>query len=127
MQTLVLKLKYYELLLETCLKISFFTYSFAEQITEGLDRAVMTMRKGEIAVVTICSDYGFRNAECHSALGMVPENETLLYEVELISFTKVCYSLKYLSITLISCGATENYTWKFECVNSAITPVRLSI
>lgn len=127
MQTLVLKLKYYELLLETCLKISFFTYSFAEQITEGLDRAVMTMRKGEIAVVTICSDYGFRNAECHSALGTVPENETLLYEVELISFTKVCYSLKYLSITLISCGATENYTWKFECVNSAITAVRLSI
>lgn len=49
----------------------------------------MTMRKCEIAVVTICSDYGFSDAECHRELRMVSANATLLYEVELLSFTKV--------------------------------------
>ncbi|XP_058107370.1 70 kDa peptidyl-prolyl isomerase-like [Magnolia sinica] len=61
---------------------------FEEQVFEGLDRAIMTMRKGEIALVRISSDYGFGNVECHRDLAMVPPNATLLYEVELLSFAK---------------------------------------
>ncbi|CAL5435287.1 unnamed protein product [Camellia sinensis] len=53
---------------------------FEEQINEGLDRAIMTMRKGEKATVTISSDY--------EAAGMVSADSVLLYEVELIDFTK---------------------------------------
>ncbi|KAL6009867.1 hypothetical protein ACLOJK_000298 [Asimina triloba] len=61
---------------------------FEEQVLEGLDRAVMTMRKEEIAFVTINSDYGLGHEECPRDLAIVPPNATLLYEIELLSFTK---------------------------------------
>lgn len=54
---------------------------FEEQINEGLDRAIMTMRKGEQALVTI-------QADGHEVSGMVSANSLHHYEVELIDFTK---------------------------------------
>lgn len=63
-----------------------------EQISEGLDKAIMTMRKGEQAIVTV-------RAEGHEVPGMVSENSLLHYEVELIDFTKVFCSQIY-SVTL---------------------------
>ncbi|OVA11790.1 Peptidyl-prolyl cis-trans isomerase [Macleaya cordata] len=57
---------------------------FEVNIHEGLLRAILTMRKGERSLVTICSDYGSNVV----ASGTVPANTILLYEVELISFTK---------------------------------------
>lgn len=54
---------------------------FSEQINEGLEKAILTMRKGEQALVIVrsnlLSDYE------------VIANSALLYEVELIDFTKV--------------------------------------
>lgn len=53
--------------------------SCAEQIHEGLYRAVMTMKKGEEAIVKISSDF------LNSAA-------SLLYEIKLIDFEKVQFS-----------------------------------
>ncbi|GMY19703.1 70 kDa peptidyl-prolyl isomerase-like [Fagus crenata] len=53
-----------------------------EQINEGLDRAIMTMKKGEQALVTVSKVYLHNNDISGIA------NEDLFYEVELIDFIK---------------------------------------
>ncbi|XP_019188092.1 PREDICTED: 70 kDa peptidyl-prolyl isomerase-like isoform X1 [Ipomoea nil] len=53
-----------------------------DQIIEGLDRAIMTMRKGEEARVRICSDY------FHGCKEKTTELSPLIYEVKLLDFTK---------------------------------------
>ncbi|XP_048137657.1 70 kDa peptidyl-prolyl isomerase-like isoform X1 [Rhodamnia argentea] len=54
-----------------------------EQVNEGLDRAILSMRKGEQALVTV---------RTNSVIGLddsvVSANSVLSYEVELIDFTK---------------------------------------
>lgn len=59
-----------------------------EQVIDGLDRAVMTMKKGEVALLTIHSDYAFGSSESSQELAVVPPNSTVYYEVELESFVK---------------------------------------
>ncbi|KAJ1695170.1 hypothetical protein LUZ63_011868 [Rhynchospora breviuscula] len=59
-----------------------------EQVIEGLDRAVMSMKKGEIAVVTIPPEYSFSSTESKQDLAVVPANSTVIYEIELVSFVK---------------------------------------
>lgn len=54
---------------------------FSEQINEGLEKAILTMRKGEQALVIVRSNL-LSDEE-------VIENKALIYEVELIDFTKV--------------------------------------
>ncbi|KAF9669497.1 hypothetical protein SADUNF_Sadunf14G0113600 [Salix dunnii] len=58
------------------------------QVIEGLDRAVKTMKKGEVALVTIQPEYAFGRSESQQDLATVPVNATVYYEVEMISFTK---------------------------------------
>ncbi|XP_031478043.1 peptidyl-prolyl cis-trans isomerase FKBP62-like [Nymphaea colorata] len=58
-----------------------------EQVIEGLDRAVMTMKKGEVGLVTISPEYAF-GSESKEELATVPANSTVYYEVELVSFVK---------------------------------------
>uniref|UniRef100_A0A0D6QXN0 peptidylprolyl isomerase n=1 Tax=Araucaria cunninghamii TaxID=56994 RepID=A0A0D6QXN0_ARACU len=58
-----------------------------EQVVDGLDRAVMTMKKGEVALVTVAPDYGYPT-DVKTDLAVVPSNSTLIYEVELVSFVK---------------------------------------
>lgn len=58
------------------------------QVTRGLDRAVMSMKKGEVASLTIAPKYGFGSSESRQELAVVPANSTLHYEVELVSFVK---------------------------------------
>lgn len=48
------------------------------------------MKKGEIALLTIAPEYGFGSTESKQELATVPPNSTLHYEVELVSFDKVC-------------------------------------
>ncbi|XP_011000006.1 PREDICTED: peptidyl-prolyl cis-trans isomerase FKBP62-like isoform X2 [Populus euphratica] len=59
-----------------------------EQVIDGLDRAVKTMKKGEVALVTIQPEYAFGRSESQQDLATVPVNATAYYEVEMISFTK---------------------------------------
>ncbi|KAI4319298.1 hypothetical protein MLD38_032916 [Melastoma candidum] len=59
-----------------------------EQVIEGLDRAVMNMKKGELAHVTIAPEYAFGSSESKQELAVVPPNSTIHYEVEMVSFVK---------------------------------------
>ncbi|XP_050372338.1 peptidyl-prolyl cis-trans isomerase FKBP62-like [Argentina anserina] len=59
-----------------------------EQVIDGLDRAVKSMKKGEVALVTIQPEYAFGSSESVQELAVVPGNSTVYYEVELISFVK---------------------------------------
>lgn len=56
---------------------------------DGLDRAVLTMKKGEVALLTLAPEYAFGSSESPQELAVVPPNSTVYYEVELVSFEKV--------------------------------------
>lgn len=62
-----------------------------EQVIDGLDRAVMTMKKGEVALLTIAPEYAFGSFESQQELAVVAPNSTVCYEVEMVSFDKVSY------------------------------------
>lgn len=62
---------------------------FPEEVIAGLDRSVLNMKKGEVALVTIPPEYAFGSTESKQDLAVVPPNSTVIYEVELISFVKV--------------------------------------
>jgi len=74
---------------------SFHYVPLAEQVTIGLDRAVATMVKGELAEVIVKSEYGFGNTEVQRQSITVLSCSTLIYEVELVDFTKVLASLSF--------------------------------
>ncbi|XWS36603.1 hypothetical protein CRYUN_Cryun20dG0098900 [Craigia yunnanensis] len=59
-----------------------------EQVIHGLDRAVINMKKGEVAQLTIAPEYAFGSSESQQELALVPPNSTVYYEVELVSFVK---------------------------------------
>ncbi|RHN38908.1 putative peptidylprolyl isomerase [Medicago truncatula] len=59
-----------------------------EQVIDGLDRAVLTMKKDEVALLTIAPEYAFGSSESQQELAVVPPNSTVYYEVELVSFVK---------------------------------------
>jgi FK506-binding protein 4/5 len=54
-----------------------------------LDRAVITMKKGEVALLTIAPEYAFGSSESKQELSGVPPNSIVFYEAELVSFDKV--------------------------------------
>ncbi|KAI3514522.1 hypothetical protein L1887_12991 [Cichorium endivia] len=59
-----------------------------EQVIDGLDRAVVTMKKGEVAILTIAPEYAFGSKQSNQELAVVPPNSTINYEIELVSFVK---------------------------------------
>ncbi|KAM0065166.1 putative peptidylprolyl isomerase [Helianthus debilis subsp. tardiflorus] len=59
-----------------------------EQVIDGLDRGVKTMKKGEVSLLTIHPEYAFGSTESHQEFATVPANSTMYYDVELISFEK---------------------------------------
>ncbi|OMO62398.1 hypothetical protein COLO4_33102 [Corchorus olitorius] len=59
-----------------------------EQVCDGLDRAAMTMKKGEVAELTIAPEYAFGSSGSQQELAFVPADSTVFYEVEMVSFTK---------------------------------------
>ncbi|XP_024983028.1 peptidyl-prolyl cis-trans isomerase FKBP62-like [Cynara cardunculus var. scolymus] len=59
-----------------------------EQVIDGLDRGVKTMKKGEVALLTIHPEYAFGSIESHQESATIPANSTVHYNVELISFEK---------------------------------------
>ncbi|XP_073058184.1 peptidyl-prolyl cis-trans isomerase FKBP62-like isoform X2 [Primulina eburnea] len=58
------------------------------QVIDGLDRAVITMKKGEVAHLEIAPEYAFGTVESQQELSTVPPNSTLYYDLELVSFVK---------------------------------------
>lgn len=60
-----------------------------EQVIDGLDKAVLTMKKGEVALLTIAPEYAFGASQSQQELVVIPANSTVYYEVELVSFDKV--------------------------------------
>ncbi len=48
-----------------------------------------TMKKGELASVTVAPEYGFGGEPTHRDLALVPANSTLIYEIEMVDFIKV--------------------------------------
>ena len=56
---------------------------------DGLDKALLKMKKGEVALVTIDPVYAFGSTESKQELAVVPPNSTVYYEVDLVSFDKV--------------------------------------
>ncbi|KAJ0967699.1 hypothetical protein J5N97_024616 [Dioscorea zingiberensis] len=59
-----------------------------EQVVAGLDQAVGTMLKGELSEVTVKPQYGYGNNEAKRDLAVVPPCSTLIYQVEMVDFTK---------------------------------------
>ncbi|KAK3405891.1 hypothetical protein EUGRSUZ_K02110 [Eucalyptus grandis] len=59
-----------------------------EQVVDGLDKAVMNMKKGEVALLTVAPEYAFGSSESKQDLAVVPPSSTVYYEVELVSFVK---------------------------------------
>ncbi|XP_047328107.1 peptidyl-prolyl cis-trans isomerase FKBP62-like [Impatiens glandulifera] len=59
-----------------------------EQVIDGLDRAVATMKKGEKALLTINPEYGFGNVQVKRDLAIIPPNSTVIYEIEMVDFFK---------------------------------------
>ncbi|KAL8259995.1 hypothetical protein R6Q59_027948 [Mikania micrantha] len=59
-----------------------------EQVIDGLDRGVKTMKKGEVSLLTIHPEYAFGSTESHQESATVPANSIVYYDVELISFEK---------------------------------------
>lgn len=64
-------------------------YAFSEQVPEGLERAIMTMKKGEQALVTVDAEY---LCDYNNSKGNTANNKVLYYEVELVDFVKVSFS-----------------------------------
>ncbi|KAH1257919.1 Peptidyl-prolyl cis-trans isomerase FKBP65 [Glycine max] len=56
-----------------------------EQVPEGLERAIMTMKKGEQALVTVDAEY---LCDYNNSKGNTANNKVLYYEVELVDFVK---------------------------------------
>nr|GMD89177.1 peptidyl-prolyl cis-trans isomerase FKBP62-like isoform X1 [Ipomoea batatas] len=59
-----------------------------EQVVSGLDRAVTTMKKGELAIVTVKPDYGFGSDEVKCDFATVPPCSTIVFEVEMLDFKR---------------------------------------
>jgi FK506-binding protein 4/5 len=56
---------------------------------DELDRAVSTMKKGDVALLTIEPEYSFGSSESQNELDVVPPNSTLYYDVEQVSIVEV--------------------------------------
>ncbi|KAH9625145.1 hypothetical protein KSS87_022406 [Heliosperma pusillum] len=59
-----------------------------EQVIPGLDRAAVTMKKRERALLTISPQYGYGEMEIKKDLATVPPSSTLVYEIEMVDFVK---------------------------------------
>nr|GME18553.1 Peptidyl-prolyl cis-trans isomerase FKBP65 [Ipomoea batatas] len=59
-----------------------------DQVIDGLDKAVKTMKNGEIALITIQPEYAFGQSDSPQELATVPGNSTVYYEIEMVSFVK---------------------------------------
>lgn len=58
-------------------------------MVEGLDLALLKMKEGEEAEISIAPQYGFGSQGCSTMSAPVPPDATLFYTVKLLSMEKV--------------------------------------
>ena len=61
----------------------------AEQLSEGLEQAIMKMRVGEKAEIAIQPQYAFGAEASRQPLAVVPPQSTVVYTLELVDMEKV--------------------------------------
>ncbi|KAL5573746.1 hypothetical protein UlMin_023343 [Ulmus minor] len=59
-----------------------------DKVIEGLDKAMLTLKKGEVALLSIAPKYAFGSFESQHELAVVLANSIIYYDVELVSFEK---------------------------------------
>ncbi|XP_078430511.1 70 kDa peptidyl-prolyl isomerase-like [Wolffia australiana] len=59
-----------------------------ELVITGLDRSLATMAKGEVSLITVKPEYGYGSSLAKAQLSDIPASSTLIYEVEMLDFTK---------------------------------------
>ncbi|KAF9600190.1 hypothetical protein IFM89_005014 [Coptis chinensis] len=67
-----------------------------EQVIDGLDRAVMTMKKGEVVESTIVLEYGFGSSEFKQELAVVTPNSTMKLSLNPLSRKENCGTRTHL-------------------------------
>ncbi|GAU20974.1 hypothetical protein TSUD_201230 [Trifolium subterraneum] len=70
----------------------------AKQMIDELDRAVSTMKKGDVALLIIEPEYSFGSSESRHELDVVPPNLTLDYDVEQVSILENKGSWNMMSV-----------------------------
>jgi FK506-binding protein 4/5 len=95
-----------------CLPCAPLTFSWpvgrAEEVVEGLDLAVMKMKKGERVLLTVGPENGYGAQGSEQPLAVVPPGATVEFEVELVEFenAKASWELDE-SGKVESCGAIK--------------------
>ncbi|XP_010475822.1 PREDICTED: peptidyl-prolyl cis-trans isomerase FKBP62-like [Camelina sativa] len=59
-----------------------------EQVVDGLDRAVMKMKKGEVSLVTVELEYAFGSNESKQELAVALPISTVYFELDLVTYDK---------------------------------------
>ncbi|PWA81025.1 Peptidyl-prolyl cis-trans isomerase, FKBP-type [Artemisia annua] len=80
-----------------------------EQVIYGLDRGVRTMKKGEVAILTIHLKYAFGSTEAHQESATIPASSTMYYDVELVSFEKVLEEVAGVRVFGQACFGSFRY------------------
>ncbi|KAL8158885.1 hypothetical protein V2J09_000422 [Rumex salicifolius] len=92
-----------------------------EQVIDGLDKAVRTMKKGEVAQIIIHLKYAFGSSESKQELVVVPANAAVIYEVEMVSFVKAkCLLIKEEENVLFKVEKYERASKRYKKVVSFI-------
>mmetsp|Transcript_11605 Transcript_11605/g.11988 ORF Transcript_11605/g.11988 Transcript_11605/m.11988 type:complete len:162 (+) Transcript_11605:54-539(+) len=70
------------------------------EVILGWDQGITSMKKGEVSILKITPEYGYGSR----AIGPIPSNSTLLFEVELIDWKKSEDSLfkKLLAVAVLA-------------------------
>ncbi|CAL5347814.1 unnamed protein product [Camellia sinensis] len=81
-----------------------------------IDEAVKTMKKGEIALVTIHPDYAFGSSASHHELAVIPANSTVYYEIEMVSFVKEKESWEMSTQEKVEAAGKKKEERRRECI-----------
>ncbi|KAF9586940.1 hypothetical protein IFM89_039812, partial [Coptis chinensis] len=73
-------------------------FTFCEQVVDGLDKAVMTMKKGEVVELTIAPEYGFGSSESKQE-SIVPQFNIIEYYTMKLSLNPLSRPVNLLNMT----------------------------
>lgn len=79
----------------------------AEQVCQGLDEAVQTMKVHEVAEIVVQPQYGYQGQEHEGQKAAIPANSTLQYTVELVELHKVRPASNVTALCCETCAGTR--------------------